>query len=127
MCLGGPLQSILLVRWELVAEEGQGEAEKIFRESLEVRPEEIKQLHRVAMRWELAQDRRSLPSQPVIIFVWMLAQSHPVVRAASCCHAAHHAARTILTQLPSPRGWQPFHPRGTRGPAEGGISQSYTI
>ena len=28
-----------------MAEEGQGEAEKLFQESLEERPEEIKQLH----------------------------------------------------------------------------------
>ena len=28
-----------------MVEEGQGEAEKLFRESLEERPEEIKQLH----------------------------------------------------------------------------------
>ena len=60
MCLGGPLQSILLARWELVEEEGQGEVEKHFQESLEVRPEEIKKPHR-ALRCDRSTPRTSDP------------------------------------------------------------------
>lgn len=48
MCLGGPLQSILQVRWEVV-EEKQGKAEKLSQESSEVRLEKTKKLHRELM------------------------------------------------------------------------------
>ena len=48
-------------------EEGQGEAEKLFRESLKVRPEEIKKLHG-ELQCDRSSPRTSDPCNFLLVF-----------------------------------------------------------